>query len=74
MKLTDVKNQMKMFEYLKLKAMHHKIIVIQVRVYNVIFLVLQNRLGVNINQTKARNVTLYAMSITFITYNSSIHV
>ena len=50
MKLTDVKNQMKMFEYLKLKDMHHKVIVIQVRVYNVIFLVLHFRLGVYINQ------------------------
>jgi hypothetical protein len=62
MKLTDIKNQMKMFEYLKLKAMHHKVIVIQVRVYNVFFLVLHYRLGVYINQTKAENVTLYTIS------------
>ena len=35
----NVNNGMKMFEIIKLKAMHHNIIVIQVldRVYNVIF-------------------------------------
>ena len=46
MKLTDVKNQIKMFEYLKLKAMHHK----------VIGFAFQAR---GTYKSKARNVTLY---------------